>query len=292
MCNLYSLNKKRDMVARFFRVSHNRAVMFKPLPAIFPRHSAPVVRGTADGEREIVTMSWGFMLLQNGRAPRPVTNVRDDKILLSSFWKTSFLERRCLVPASSFCEPNGDVKPATWHWFALKGGERPLFAFPGIWRRYRGPVKKDGPNVDIETYAFLTTSPNSLVATINHERMPVMCSRAKRNSTPGFAVRPTKRSLWHASTRPRRCGSCRRAPTKRTGSRRDRGCVKTPIGCRRTGIVFFWTRRSAAFAANPGFAIRNLGEVVLRVPDAPEFSHGQDPNRTFDLTAEIAQLRN
>jgi hypothetical protein len=30
MCNLYSLNKKRDMVARFFRVSHNRAATFKP----------------------------------------------------------------------------------------------------------------------------------------------------------------------------------------------------------------------------------------------------------------------
>jgi hypothetical protein len=87
MCNLYSLNKKRDMVARFFRVSHNRAVMFEPLPAVFPRHVAPVVRRTADGEREIVTMSWGFMLLQNGRAPRPVTNMRDDKILTSSFWK-------------------------------------------------------------------------------------------------------------------------------------------------------------------------------------------------------------
>ena len=82
------------------------------------------------------------------------------------------------MPASSFCEPNGDVKPATWHWFALRGeGERPLFAFPGIWRRYQGPVKKDGPNVDIETYSFLTTTPNPLVATINHERMPVLLTR-------------------------------------------------------------------------------------------------------------------
>jgi putative SOS response-associated peptidase YedK len=110
MCNLYSLNKKRDAVARFFRVSHNRAPMFEPVPAIFPRHVAPVVRATADVEREIVTMSWGFMLLQNGKAPRPVTNVRDDTILKSSFWKSSFVERRCLVPATSFCEPNGDVK--------------------------------------------------------------------------------------------------------------------------------------------------------------------------------------
>jgi putative SOS response-associated peptidase YedK len=101
------------------------------------------------------------MLLQSGKAPCPVTNVRNDTILKSSFWKSFFVERRCLVPATSFCEPNGDVKPATWHWCAIKGNyPRPLFAIPGIWRRYKGPVKKDGPNVDIETYAFLTTTSN------------------------------------------------------------------------------------------------------------------------------------
>ena len=76
------------------------------------------------------------------------------------------------------------MKPATWHWFAIKGeGARPLFAFPGIWRRYRGPVKKDGPNVDIETYSFLTTTPNPLVATINHERMPVLLTREEQFAT-------------------------------------------------------------------------------------------------------------
>jgi len=184
MCNLYALNKKRDAVARFFRVSHNRSAAFETLSAIFPRHMAPVVRQSADAEREVVMMSWGFVLLQNGRAPRPVTNVRDDKILTSTFWKSSFQERRCLVPATSFCEPNGDVKPATWHWFAIKGDEeRPLFAFPGIWKRYRGPVKKDGPNVEIETYSFLTTTPNSLVSTINHERMPVLLTREEEFET-------------------------------------------------------------------------------------------------------------
>jgi putative SOS response-associated peptidase YedK len=48
---------------------------------------------------------------------------------------------------------------------------------PGIWRRYLGPVRKDGPNVELEVYAFLTTTPNQLVATINHERMPVLLTR-------------------------------------------------------------------------------------------------------------------
>ena len=112
VCNLYSLNA----VARFFRVSHNRTVAFEQLSAIFPGHVAPVVRHSADGDREIVTMSWGFVMLQKERAPRRVT-------------------------------------------------------------RYQGPIKKDGPKVDIEVYAFLTTTPNKLVATINHERMPVLLTR-------------------------------------------------------------------------------------------------------------------
>ena len=52
-----------------------------------------------------------------------------------------------------------------------------MLSFPGVWRRYQGPVKKDGPKVDIEVYAFLTTTPNKLVATINHEPMPVLLTR-------------------------------------------------------------------------------------------------------------------
>ena len=145
------------------------------------------------GVREIALMSWGFVLLQNGRAPRRVINVRDDKILESRFWRSSFEERRCLVPATSFCEPNGDVKPASWHWFALRGrDERPIFAFPGIWRRYQWPVRKDGPKVELEVYAFLTPTPNELVAIINHERMPVLLTREEEFR--GVAQRRTGRS--------------------------------------------------------------------------------------------------
>jgi putative SOS response-associated peptidase YedK len=97
------------------------------------------------------------VLLQKGLGPRRVTNVRDDKILTSKFWRPSFEQRRCLVPASSYCEPKGE-KPAVWHWFAINGEEeRPLFAFPGIWTRYRGPLKKNGENVDQEVFAFMTT---------------------------------------------------------------------------------------------------------------------------------------
>ncbi len=81
VCNLYSLNKNKNTVATMFRVPHNRTVHIDPLPGIFPNYAAPVVRHAADGEREMAIMSWGFPLLQAGKAPRRVTNVRDDKIL-------------------------------------------------------------------------------------------------------------------------------------------------------------------------------------------------------------------
>ena len=44
MCNLYSLNKKRDAVARFFRVSHNRAAASSRCSAILPGHMAPIIK--------------------------------------------------------------------------------------------------------------------------------------------------------------------------------------------------------------------------------------------------------
>jgi len=57
---------------------HNRTpATLEPLAAIFPGHMAPVVRRASDGERELSMLSWGFVLPQNGKAPRRVTNVRD-----------------------------------------------------------------------------------------------------------------------------------------------------------------------------------------------------------------------
>ena len=83
-------------LGRFFRVSHNRRAAFAPVNAIFPRHVASVVRQSEDGEREIVLMSWGFLRLEEGRAPKPVTNVRDDQLRTNPFWWDSFAKRPCL----------------------------------------------------------------------------------------------------------------------------------------------------------------------------------------------------
>ena len=79
MCNLYSMTSTREAIGKLFRVSSNRMASIEPKSAIFPCNDAPVVRPADDGERELIELSWGFMLPQKGLAPKRVTSVRDDK---------------------------------------------------------------------------------------------------------------------------------------------------------------------------------------------------------------------
>jgi putative SOS response-associated peptidase YedK len=164
------------------RPERDRVGNLPPLPGIYPRHEAPVVRLDAAGEREMLRMHWGFLLPQVSKKtgqpilPKAVNNARDDKLRSSSFWRGSFEERRCLIPATAFCEPKGRA-PAMFYWFGLKGEEeQPLFAFAGLWRSFRGWYR-DGL-VEIDTYSMVTTRPNELVATIHPDRMPTILDPA------------------------------------------------------------------------------------------------------------------
>ena len=95
---------------------------------------APIVRSGADGERELVMARWG-MPGPPQYGGQPVTNIRN---LTSPHWRGWLGKRnRCIVPATSFCE-YADTKPRkTPIWFAL-GGNRPLFAFAGLWTPWHG----------------------------------------------------------------------------------------------------------------------------------------------------------
>jgi len=64
-------------------------------------------------------------------------------------------------------------------WFALNG-DRPLFAFGGLWSEFRGergtkskPIP--GPHL---VYGFLTTAPNAVVEPIHPKAMPVILDDA------------------------------------------------------------------------------------------------------------------
>ena len=42
------------------RIDNDQLGNFKPFEAVFPKHQAPVVRVGDGGERQLVSMEWGF----------------------------------------------------------------------------------------------------------------------------------------------------------------------------------------------------------------------------------------
>ena len=144
---------------------------------------SPIVGMNADGTRWLQTAHWGFVMPQvskktgNPVQPKAVNNARDDKLRTSRFWRKSFEERRCLIPATSFCEAKGR-NPATYVWFGVKGeGARPPFALAGLWRAYKGNYG-GGEEREMITNSMVTSTPNDLVRETHPDRMPVILDPA------------------------------------------------------------------------------------------------------------------
>jgi putative SOS response-associated peptidase YedK len=74
--------------------------------------------------------------------------------------------RRCLIPADGFYEWQRHGSAKQPFCFAVRDGE--LFAFAGLWERWRDPVGQW-----IKSCSILTTTPNAVTASI-HDRMPVI----------------------------------------------------------------------------------------------------------------------
>ena len=102
-----------------------------------------------------------------------MTNVRNTN---SSHWRRWLAaESRCLVPFTSFWEPdNGSYGGGAPVWFAL-GEERPLAFFAGIWTpRWTSVRKVKEGEITNDIFAFLTINPNAEVGAIHPKAMPVI----------------------------------------------------------------------------------------------------------------------
>ena len=93
--------------------------------------------------------------------PKPVNNARTDK-LDSYMWRSSFAERRCLIPLSAWAEVAKGSKTRTWQ--SLPDAE--AFAVAGIWRDSDEWGK---------CYSMVMTDAVGEAAKV-HNRMPVILS--------------------------------------------------------------------------------------------------------------------
>jgi putative SOS response-associated peptidase YedK len=95
-------------------------------------------------------------------------NARAESLAEKPSFRTAFRRRRCLVLADGFYEWRKDPggKSKTPMYIRMENGAP--FAFAGLWEAWNSP---DGSL--LLTAAIITTSPNSLMASI-HDRMPVI----------------------------------------------------------------------------------------------------------------------
>lgn len=211
MCNLYSETSTQEAIRQLTRAMEDRTGNLPSLPGIFPDYAAPIVRNGPNG-RELAMVRWGMpssrkalldaatkradKLRAKGQAvdfdallrmepDKGTTNIRNTA---SSHWKRWLgPENRCLVPFTSFCEPDqasGSLQPV---WFALDE-TRPLAFFAGIWVPGWTSVRKvrEG-EITTDLFGFLTTSPNAEVASVHPKAMPVVLTT------------PEERELWMAA---------------------------------------------------------------------------------------------
>lgn len=173
MCNLYRMTSNVDAIRRVFKVGHNYAGNLPAFDALYPAQDVPVVFKAGEADRGLALMSWGYILPQEDKAPKRVTNARSDRVTRSPFWKDAFHNRRCLVPATAFCEWT-DARPKRKVWFGARDAVDGLFAFAGIWSHWRGRLKDE--LMEMNTMAFLTCPANNVVAPVHAKAMPVLLS--------------------------------------------------------------------------------------------------------------------
>jgi putative SOS response-associated peptidase YedK len=198
MCNLYAIKRGRAEIAEFTRALFDRNHNQPPIPGVYPDYSAPVVLDAGDGGREMRDMRWGmpsprktlldaaakranklrakggavdFAELLKMEPDKGVTNIRN---VVSAHWKPWLgPKNRCLVPFTSFSEPDHVGGSLTQIWFAFSE-ERPLAFFAGLWTPWTCVRKVKEGLVDCELFGFLTTQANADVGAYHAKAMPVI----------------------------------------------------------------------------------------------------------------------
>jgi hypothetical protein len=129
MCGRYQRRSDKQRIAEVFQVRVGLEDLYLDAEDdIAPGSVQPVVLSSADGERRIERMRWGFKL-----PDRLLFNARSEGIDVAKFWSDRFKTGRCIVPADTFFEwakaaegrnmssPFRAASPSAWLVFGLYG---------------------------------------------------------------------------------------------------------------------------------------------------------------------------
>ena len=171
MCGRYRLSRRKQIIEVHFDAISGQEDWI-PRYNIAPTQPVPVIRQhPKEPVREFSLMRWGLIRLIPHWAKDPsvatsTINARSETAATKPAFRDALKSRRCLIPADGFYEWARTGKGKQPYCFEVN--ERQLFAFAGIWDRWRDP----SGNL-VETCSILTTAPNAVTSAV-HDRMPAI----------------------------------------------------------------------------------------------------------------------
>tara|TARA_Y100001978_G_scaffold172255_1_gene162464 strand:+ start:66 stop:704 length:639 start_codon:yes stop_codon:yes gene_type:complete len=162
MCGRFELITKFNYLQNVLKGDHPPGLKSKYQTQNLIRPNDPVLVIKNEGKMETTFMSWGFISPWaknpfDKTIARPF-NARSETVEEKNLFKSSWIHKRCLIPASGFFEKGYRIRKKNYSTFWLGG----------IWSRWSSP---DG--AEIESCCILTTEANELVSQL-HNRMPVI----------------------------------------------------------------------------------------------------------------------
>jgi len=168
MCGRYRLTAKERYMRDHFGLDEDPS--WEPRWNIAPTQEIATIRQhPAEPTRIFGLMRWGLIpyWAKDQSFGLRTINAMSETAAEKPAFRDAIKRHRCLIPASGFYEwmKIGPKQKQPYN-FGLATGS--VFAFAGLWDRWRDPI-----NNIVETCTILTTQPNSLVADV-HDRMPAI----------------------------------------------------------------------------------------------------------------------
>jgi putative SOS response-associated peptidase YedK len=170
MCGRYRLSRRKQIVEEYFESASDDTSgedEWIPRYNIAPTQPVATVRQSG-GSRILSMMRWGLVpsWASDISIGNRLINGRSETVLQKPAFRDSFRTRRCLIPTDGFYEWKKTGKERRPFHFGMKDDS--LFAFAGVWDRWKSPAGQW-----VKSCSILTTAPNPLLADV-HDRMPVI----------------------------------------------------------------------------------------------------------------------
>jgi putative SOS response-associated peptidase YedK len=168
MCGRYRLSRSKQFIEEHFDTVSSEEE-WTPRYNIAPTQPVPVIRqNPKEPVRDLSLVRWGLIpsWAKDSSVAAKMINARSETASTKPAFRDALKSRRCLIPADGFYEWMRTAKAKQPYCFEVDEGK--LFAFAGIWDRWKDPSGKT-----IETCSILTTTPNAVTSPV-HDRMPVI----------------------------------------------------------------------------------------------------------------------